>query len=80
MKPENLDELSAQQLIGVMRDLGMSQKEIGEASGITQSAVSHIETGRRKNANYLGSQTAKQTQVCLQIRSRQRVFSSVRRN
>lgn len=50
MKPEHLDELTAQQLIGVMRDLGMSQKEIGEASGITQSAVSHIETGRRKNA------------------------------
>ena len=50
MKTENLDELSALELIKVMRGLGMSQREIGEASGLSQSAVSHIETGRRKNA------------------------------
>lgn len=71
MNTNHLDDLSAQQLVSVMRGLGMSQKEIGVASGISQSAVSHIETGRRKHA--LGTTERELRRACREALSGNKV-------
>ncbi|MCM2493063.1 helix-turn-helix domain-containing protein [Burkholderia glumae] len=41
--------MEAQQLVSLLRERGLSQKEIAKRSGLSQGAISHIETGRRKN-------------------------------
>jgi transcriptional regulator with XRE-family HTH domain len=73
MNTEHLDDLSAKQLISVMRGLGMSQREIGVNSGISQSAVSHIETGRRKHA--LGTTERELRRACREALSKEKVLA-----
>lgn len=41
--------LEAKQLVTLLRGRGLSQKQIAQRCGVTQGAISHIETGRRKN-------------------------------
>jgi transcriptional regulator with XRE-family HTH domain len=41
--------MEANELVTALRALGLSQKEIGEACGLSQGAISHIETGRSKS-------------------------------
>ncbi|WP_186098255.1 helix-turn-helix domain-containing protein [Burkholderia gladioli] len=41
--------MEGKELVSALRALGMSQREIGERCGLSQGAISHIETGRRKN-------------------------------
>lgn len=41
--------MEAQEIIGALRARGMSQRVIAERTGLSQGAISHIETGRRKN-------------------------------
>ncbi|WP_429498916.1 helix-turn-helix domain-containing protein [Robbsia andropogonis] len=36
-------------IIVELRKRGLSQRQIADACGLTQGAISHIETGRRKN-------------------------------
>lgn len=42
-------KLDAKQIISALRDRGFSQKVIASKTGLSQGAISHIETGRRKN-------------------------------
>lgn len=41
--------MDGKEIVSALRALGMSQREIGERCGLSQGAISHIETGRRKN-------------------------------
>ncbi|MDN7894504.1 helix-turn-helix transcriptional regulator [Burkholderia cepacia] len=41
--------MDAKEIIGLLRSRGLSQKQIAEKCGLSQGAISHIETGRRKN-------------------------------
>lgn len=41
--------MDAKQLIIALRKRGKSQKTIADECGLSQGAISHIETGRRKN-------------------------------
>lgn len=41
--------MEGKELVSALRARGMSQREIGERCGLSQGAISHIETGRRKN-------------------------------
>ncbi|MFA9439435.1 helix-turn-helix domain-containing protein [Uliginosibacterium sp. sgz301328] len=43
-----MSTLTAQQLVLKIRSHGLSQAEIARRAGLSQGAVSHIETGRRK--------------------------------
>jgi transcriptional regulator with XRE-family HTH domain len=40
--------MDAKELIAGLRAVGLSQKDIGGACGLSQGAISHIETGRSK--------------------------------
>ncbi|BBP95938.1 hypothetical protein BSFA1_10670 [Burkholderia sp. SFA1] len=41
--------MDARQLVVSIRKRGLSQEEIAERCGLSQGAISHIETGRRKD-------------------------------
>lgn len=41
--------MDSKELVRALRELGLSQRQIGEACDLSQSAISHIQTGRRKN-------------------------------
>lgn len=41
--------MDAQEIIGALRAKGLSQRVIAERTGLSQGAISHIETGRRKD-------------------------------
>lgn len=41
--------MEALELVLALRGLGLSQKEVADLCGLSQGAISHIETGRRKN-------------------------------
>lgn len=41
--------MDAKELVGLLRSRGLSQNQIAEKCGLSQGAISHIETGRRKN-------------------------------
>lgn len=41
--------MEGKELVLALRALGLSQREIGEGCGLSQGAISHIETGRRRN-------------------------------
>ncbi|MGY6129133.1 helix-turn-helix domain-containing protein (plasmid) [Paraburkholderia strydomiana] len=41
--------MDARQLVVSIRKQGLTQEQIAERTGLSQGAVSHIETGRRKN-------------------------------
>ncbi|TAM50197.1 MAG: XRE family transcriptional regulator [Paraburkholderia sp.] len=41
--------MEAIDLIRELRRLGLTQQSIAKRSGLSQGAISHIETGRRKN-------------------------------
>jgi transcriptional regulator with XRE-family HTH domain len=41
--------MDAQQLVVSIRKLGLSQEQVAQRVGMTQGAISHIETGRRKD-------------------------------
>lgn len=41
--------MDGRELVLALRALGLSQRQIGEGCGLSQGAISHIETGRRKN-------------------------------
>lgn len=44
-----LHALTPAQLAELRRDAGLNQRELADAIGISQSYVSHLETGRRTN-------------------------------
>ncbi|MDR5736161.1 helix-turn-helix domain-containing protein [Caballeronia sp. LZ025] len=41
--------MDARQLVVSIRKRGLSQEEIADRCGLSQGAISHIETGRRKD-------------------------------
>lgn len=41
--------MDARQLVVSIKKQGLSQEEIAERCGLSQGAISHIETGRRKD-------------------------------
>jgi len=41
--------MDARQLVVSIRKQGLSQEQIAARTGLSQGAISHIETGRRKN-------------------------------
>jgi transcriptional regulator with XRE-family HTH domain len=41
--------MDAQELVVSIRKLGLSQEQVAQRVGMTQGAISHIETGRRKD-------------------------------
>lgn len=45
----SVSSMDAIDLIRELRSRGLSQQAIAERCGLTQGAISHIETGRRKN-------------------------------
>lgn len=59
--------MRAQEMVQELRDLGMSQIEIANRTGLSQGAVSHIMTGRRKDVRM--STYTKLTDLLLEIRT-----------
>jgi transcriptional regulator with XRE-family HTH domain len=41
--------MDAQQLVALLKERKLSQRTIAERCGLSQGAISHIETGRRKD-------------------------------
>lgn len=41
--------MDAQQLVTLLKERKLSQRAIAERCGLSQGAISHIETGRRKD-------------------------------
>lgn len=41
--------MDAKEIITALRSIGLSQKEIGDACGVSQGAIGHVVTGRTKD-------------------------------
>lgn len=69
-----LANMEAKELIATLRGLGLSQREIGEACGLSQGAIGHVVTGRSKDV-YAETQRQLEALLARSLKSRGREAS-----